>query len=155
MLLDGPPDDRRSLAVHDDPEATLLSVLATLDPRRKERGPYRRIVFGVDPGDVIGLAVLADGEALLVAESLSPQDAADRIASWSRGLAAAEWHVHVGDGAPAKGRAVAEALGHRVPQARLHFVPEGRTTPYRPETGSRHTDAAVSIALREPVGKER
>lgn len=150
VLLGGPAGDPRSLPVRDDPEATLLGVLAALDRRRPGREGYRQVVFGVDPGHAIGLAVLADGEVLLVGESRSPREAADRIALWSAALQAREWRVHIGDGSPASGREIAEALGHQVPQAALHFVPEGATTPWRPATGSRHADAAVLIALRRP-----
>ncbi len=150
VLLGGPAQDARALPVHDDPEATLLGVLAALDRRRPDRERYRQVVFGVDPGLTIGIALVADGQALLVAECLSPQETADRIATWAAALQAREWRVHVGDGSPAVGRAIAEALGHRVPQAALHFVPEGATTPFRPATGSRHADAAILIALRRP-----
>lgn len=149
VLLGGPPDDARSVALRDDAEATLLAVLAALD-RRPRRGDYQRVVFGVDPGQVIGLAVLADGEALFVAEARSPDDAARRVAAWSSGLSAKTWEVHVGDGSPAVGRQLVAKFREALPHAAVHLVHEGDTTPWSAATGSRHADAAIHIALREP-----
>ena len=37
------------------------------------------------------------------------------------------------------------------PQARVLLVPEEATSPFRPVTGSRHTDAAILIALNWSV----
>jgi hypothetical protein len=74
----------------------------------------------------------------------------DRIAAWATGLQAKRWEVHVGDGDPKVGRALLPELKKRLPQARVLLVPEEATSPYRPVTSSRHTDAAILIALREP-----
>lgn len=152
VLLGGPPGDPRTVALREDREATLLAVLAALDDRPTARRPggYQRVVFGVDPGHVIGLAVLADGVWLHVAEARSPGDAVERVAAWSTGLSAQRWEVHVGDGHPTSGRGLLPALKARLPQARVLLVPEEATSPFRPVTGSRHTDAAIHIAMREP-----
>lgn len=150
VLLGGPAGDERSLQVRADREATLLAVYAALDERPTARGGYQRVVFGVDPGQVIGLAVLADGTSLHVAEALSPQEAVDRVAAWSTGLSARHWEVHIGDGHPSSGRGMLRELRTRLPQARVSLVPEEKTSPFRPVTVSRHTDAAIHIALREP-----
>jgi len=149
VLLGGPPGDPRSVAVRADREATLLAVVAALDTRRPGGG-YGRIVFGVDPGQVIGLAVLADGHWLHVAEARSPADAAARLVAWSTGLAAERWAVHVGNGHPSSGRTLVRLLRDRLPHARVSLVPEEKTSPFRPVTASRHTDAAILIARREP-----
>ena len=150
VLLGGPAGDERSVPVRENREATLLAVYAALDERPTARGGYQRIVFGVDPGQVIGLAVLADGHWLHVAEALSPAEAVERIAGWATGLTGKHWEAHVGDGHPAVGRALVPALKQALPQARVLLVPEEATSPYRPVTQSRHTDAAILIALREP-----
>lgn len=150
VLLGGPAGDPRTVALREDREATLLALYAALDERPTARGGYQRVVFGVDPGHVIGLAVLADGASLHVAEVRSPAEAVERIAAWATGLSAKRWEVHVGDGHPATGRGILPAVKARLPQARVLLVPEQATSPFRPVTGSRHTDAAIHIALREP-----
>lgn len=142
VILGGPADDRRSVPLHDDLEATLLACFAHLD------GGYRRIVFGIDPGRKIGLAVIGDGRALLVAEATSPVLAAGRLEAWREGLPEPQASVHVGDGSPASGRAIIAEVKRALPAVPIQFVPEHATTPYSPVTGSRHTDAAISIALR-------
>lgn len=150
VLLGGPEGDRRSIPLRAHREATLLAVYAALDERPTARGGYQRVVFGVDPGQVIGLAVLADGAWLHVAQVSKPEDAVERLADWATGLAARRWDVHVGNGDPQVGRPLLQALRQRLPQARVALVPEDKTSPYRPVTASRHTDAAILIALREP-----
>lgn len=150
VLLGGPAGDPRTVALREDREATLLALFSALDERPTAKGGYQRVVFGVDPGHVIGLAVLADGSCLHVAEALSPDEAVDRIAAWSTGLSAKRWEVHVGDGHPATGRGILPAVKARLPEARVLLVPEEATSPFRPVTGSRHTDAAIHIALRQP-----
>lgn len=150
VLLGGPAGDPRTVPLRPDREATLIAVTAALDERPTARGGYQRVVFGVDPGQVIGLAVLADGEWLHVAEARSPAEAVEKVASWSAALTAKRWEVHVGDGHPATGRRLLPALKARLAQAKVLLVPEEATSPFRPVTGSRHTDAAILIALREP-----
>lgn len=148
VLLDGPPADPRSVPLRDELEATLLATFAALDPRPGKREGYNRVVFGVDPGQIIGLAAVADGETLLVGEARAVQDAADRVAMWASGLQARVWEVHVGDGAPEAGRQLVETMAHLLPQARVAVVPEEGTSPWFAVTGSRHSDAAILIALR-------
>jgi hypothetical protein len=150
VLLGGPAGDPRTVPLRDDREATLLALIAALDERPTAKGGYRRVVFGVDPGHVIGLAVLADGQCLHVTEARSPDQAVERIAAWATGLSAQRWEVHVGDGHPKTGRGILPAVKARLPQARVLLVPEEATTPFRPVTASRHTDAAITIAQREP-----
>lgn len=150
VLLGGPASDPRAVALRPDREATLLAIYSVLDDRPTARAGYQRVVFGVDPGHAIGLAVLADGACLHVAEARSPEEAVDRIAAWATGLAAERWEVHVGDGHPKTGRGLLPAVKARLPQARVLLVPEEATSPFRPVTHSRHTDAAIHIALRGP-----
>lgn len=149
VVLAGPPGDPRSIPVRDDLEATLLATFAALDPRGRGQG-YTRVVFGVDPGQVIGLAVLADGEPLLVGEARDVQQAAARLAAWATGLTARVWDVHVGDGAPETGKRLVRAVRTALPDAHVAVVGEEGTSPWFAVTGSRHTDAAIQIARREP-----
>lgn len=150
VLLGGPAGDERSVALRGDREATLLAIHARLDPRPTARGGYQRVVFGVDPGHAIGLAVLADGRCLHVAEARSPDEAVARLAAWATGLSARSWEVHVGDGHPRQSRGLVPAFRRALPEARVQLVPEDKTSPFRPVTHSRHTDAAILIARREP-----
>ncbi len=149
-LLGGPPGDERTVGIRDEPEATLLAVLQKLDGRPTATGGYRVVTFGVDPGDTIGLAVVADGSPMLVAESHGPREAAQRLATWRGGLWSSTWRVHVGSGSPAIRDAIADECRARLPDALVAIVPEAATTPTSPRTGSRHMDAAIHIALRSP-----
>ncbi len=149
VILNGPPGDERSRHVLASREATLLSVLAALDERPSAREGYQRVVVGVDPGDVTGLALLADDRVLLVAEERDPAAAANRVHKWTRGISARLWEIHIGDGAPEATAATAQAMHSRVRDARIIVVPEEGTTPFSVETLSRHTDAAIMIARRE------
>ncbi|HUR61496.1 MAG TPA: hypothetical protein VM286_03935 [Candidatus Thermoplasmatota archaeon] len=150
VLLGGPPQDPRSLPLQEDLEATLLASYRLLD-RKPGRDGYRRVVLGVDPGKVIGLAAVADGHWLLVGESLSVPDAVERLAGWAAGLAHPALEVHIGAGAPRVGRDLLARLARRMPTASVSLVREEATTPGSHVTGSRHTDAAVHIAMRDPM----
>jgi hypothetical protein len=149
VLLGGPPSDARSVPIADDSETMLLAVLQRLDARPTARPSYKRVVFGLDPGRVIGLAVVCDGETLLTAECLSVREATRRLLAWRNGLTGRKWEVHIGDGSPAVGQHLVSELWD-VFQGSVVFVPEHATSPQVPVTGSRHADAAVLIALREP-----
>lgn len=149
-LIGGPSSDPRSVGLRDDAEATLLAVLQVLDERPVAEAAYPEVVFGVDPGQTIGLAVLAAGMPLLVAEERGPKLAAERLRRWRTGLWADRVAVHIGDGEPVTGQGVAAEAARLMPGAEVAFVHEGSTTPYSPATKSRHTDAAIHIALRRP-----
>lgn len=153
ILLGGPPGDPRTVAIRPDSEATLLAVLQGLDPRPTARPTYRRVVFGLDPGRVIGLAVVCDGNVMLTAECLSVAEAARRLLAWRTGLSGRVWEVHVGDGSPSVGQQLVSELWDSF-QGAVLFVPEHGTSPQVPATGSRHADAAALIAMREaqPAG---
>jgi hypothetical protein len=148
VLLDGPPADARSIAVHADDDATWLATVAALDPRRD--GPYRRIVIGIDPGAAIGLAVLADGAVLWVDEVRDPNAVVQRLQSWQPALATLRWEILIGDGAPDIGDALKAAIATRFGDMFVAFVPETASSPTSAQTMSRHTDAAILIAMREP-----
>ncbi len=149
-LLGGPEGDSRSVALHDNAEATLLALFTHLD-RREGRSGYARVTFGVDPGKAIGLAVVADGHWLLVGEAHSVDEVVARIGSWTSGLQAQQWAIHVGDGYPAQGRDLVAALRRSLSGIPVRLVYEAATTPGSAVSGSRHTDAAIHIALRAPL----
>lgn len=149
VLIGGPEGDVRSLPAEPDLERLLLAILARLDPRPRPVG-YDVVVIGVDPGKSIGLAILADGQALLVATDQNVDHAVTRVAKWVDAVPAKQLRIHVGSGAPAVGRHLVQALQMAVPTAVVATVSEAGTTPWRPVTGSRHTDAAIHIAMRKP-----
>jgi hypothetical protein len=150
-LLAGPAGDARTVPLREDLEATLLACHAHLD-RRADGSGYRKVVLGVDPGKVIGLAAVADGRSLLVGESRSVEEAIARLAAWTTGLpsAPAAPAIHIGSGAPEVGTALYAGLRRRLPKLKVSLVSEEATTPWSPVTGSRHTDAAIHIAQRSP-----
>lgn len=117
------------------PAATLLACLDKMDPR----GPARRCVFGVDPGVTIGLAVLCDGAPRMVGRAHSPEGALATLRDWATGITC-PIRVHIGDGYTAPD----------LPDWPCFIVPEHNTSPPGPVTGSRHTDAAILIAMRQP-----
>jgi hypothetical protein len=150
VILGGDPADARTLPLRADAEANLLAVRAALDGRPSVRTSLRHVIVGVDPGQRIGLALLADGEVYLVAEALSPQEAVDRMVAWQEGLSPRHWSVHVGDGSPVEGARICAQVAARLPGWSLVIVPEQASTPGSVETLSRHTDAAVRLARRTP-----
>lgn len=151
VLLDGPPEDPRSVPVRDSMEATWLATVAALDERPVVEDGPRHAVLGVDPGLTIGLAVLVDGRLYWVAEADTPEAAVEKILAWREGLSPRHWSVHVGHGSPEVGARILAILGRRFPEAALHRVHEGASTPGSAVTKSRHTDAAVRIAQRPPL----
>lgn len=148
-LIGGPEDDPRSVDVHPDPEVCLLRALWKLDGRRD--GPYRRLVVGIDPGATIGLALLGDGIVMVVAEAHDVEEAAARVTKWLAAVPHDAEVVHVGDGARDVALPIIAALRRGIPRLNVVTVPEQGTTPYHVHTTSRHTDAAILIALREPL----
>lgn len=149
VLVNGPAGDPRRVPATDDLEALLLSILVRLDPRPGDT--YDRLVVGVDPGQRIGLALLADGEVLTVAIETTPQDCVARIARWLSCVPGSMHAVHVGTGAAPVGREIRRALRTALPGTPIASVSEESTTPWRHVTGSRHTDAAAIIAMRRPA----
>ncbi len=147
VVLGGPPDDARSVPLPEDPEAAWLRVCQGLDARRNG-GPYRHVVVGVDPGATIGVALLADGAVFIVAECHSADEVARRLLVWRPSLDAEQWSIHVGDGAPEFGEPLAQAVQKAWPDAVVTFTSEQASSPAAPATMSRHTDAAIYIAMR-------
>lgn len=147
VVVGGPEGDARTVPMAVDPVVVWLGVLAALDPRR-DHEPYRRVVVGIDPGETIGLAVLADGSVFWYEECHDVAAVAPRVSAWHGALPARSWRVHVGDGAPDVGQAIMATL-RSLPDVHVTFVPEKASSPSTPSTTSRHTDAAIHIAMRE------
>ena len=143
VLLGGPPTDARSVAVRPAREATWIATMAKLD----ERG-QRMAVIGVDPGQTFGLALLVDDAVYWWCTAHSVHDAVRYLLAWRDGLAPGSWQARIGDGAPRQAFALLQALRAAWPGLDVRLVPEHGSTPVSPRTDSRHTDAAIAIALR-------
>lgn len=141
VLLDGPADDARSVAVQADVEATWLAALSVWDSR-----DAKHVVLGVDPGETIGLAVLVGGWAYWTTQVRGVQAAVERILAWRPALTG--WQANVGDGAPDVGIDLCRRLRKAWPELPTRIVSEAGSTPPSSVTQSRHTDAAIRIAMR-------
>ncbi len=145
QVVIGDVDDPRGVPLA-DVETTWIRTAAALTGRRDPR----RVVLGVDPGETFGLALLADAVPLHWDECYGLEDAVERAARWASAWGERAVHVHVGDGAPAIGRSFRRALRAACPECRISMVSEDASTPRSAQTGSRHVDAAILIAMREP-----
>lgn len=137
VVLNGPQNDSRTIkVVH--LETTLVRALLALQPNGK-------VVIGIDPGQVIGLALLRADRVLRVHQAHSINEALTHMALWKEATIAT---VHIGDGDPATGQPLLAGASQLFP-GRAFIVSEERTSPAAPATGSRHTDAACYIAMRK------
>lgn len=141
VLLNGPGDDPRSVATHADPEATWLAALSVWDTRQTQH-----VMLGIDPGETLGLAVVVGGLVYWTAQVRGVEAAVERILAWRPALSS--WQANVGDGAPDIGIDLCRRLRKAWPDLPTRIVSEAGSTPPSPVTESRHTDAAVRIALR-------
>lgn len=148
VLLGGPPDDARTVAVRQDREATLLAVVQAM---QVHQDAYRSVVYGIDPGETIGLAVVADDQPLWVGEEHTVDGAVARLLAWRTGLDARIETIHIGDGAPDVGRALRRAFLEAGSTLPVFLVSEHGSTPHAAVTSSRHMDAAIHIARRQPL----
>jgi len=117
---------------------------------------YEKIVIGVDPGEVFGLAVLADGKVVETGNCFSAKETLDKIGKILKNLKdtpKTSVSVKVGDGVPEYKekllRALDEALSSNVV---LESVSEVGTNRYISETkhrrGLRDIVSAIRIAGR-------
>ncbi len=106
----------------------------------------RKILVGVDPGSVIGLAVLADGRVIDADNCLDPEEVARRLKSVFGEIDdehQASILVRVGNGVPEYRDSLLRTLDNALPpKARLETVTEAGTT-------SRTADAKRRRGLRD------
>jgi hypothetical protein len=113
---------------------------------------YHRIVVGIDPGQAIGLVVLADGKVLEEGNCFSTQEVTNSITKAIRNvnLSVTAVSVKVGNGAPVY-KEILEALDTALPpQAALEAVSEaGTNKPSKKHSRAvRHISSATRIAGR-------
>lgn len=120
----------------------------------KER--YERIVIGVDPGEVFGLAVLADGNVVETGNCFSIEETLDKIRSVLKNLRSdpvTSILVKIGDGVPEYKHEILRALDEILPSnVVLQSVREAGTNRYISESkhrrGLKDIVSAMKIAGR-------
>ena len=115
---------------------------------------YEDIIVGVDPGEVYGLAVLADGKVVQTSNCYSVQEVLDTIRRIRRTLATSstKFLVKIGNGVPAY-KILLETLNSKLPpEVTLSVVSEAGTDQHIKEKkqrrGLRDMVSAMRIAGR-------
>jgi hypothetical protein len=140
-----------------DPEILGTQIVRIL--RGKEI--YENVVVGVDPGDVFGVAVLADGVVIDTENCYNMKETLNKIKSVLRSidLSKSAVTIKVGSGVPVF-RELLEALDEALPKdVTLEIVGEAATTHHGREgtrrRGLRHIISAARIAGRTGYVYER
>lgn len=136
----------------DELPALMNQVLKILEGK----AAYEKIIIGVDPGEVFGLAVLADGKVINAENCFSVEETINRIYNILRGLKDTEASsviVKVGDGTPEHRDKLLRALDKQLPpQIVLETVSEAGTNRLLSEAkhrrGLRDIGSAIEIAKR-------
>jgi len=135
-----------------DIEAMINNALQTAQGKES----YEKLVIGVDPGEAIGLAVLADGKVIETENCISVEETLERIMEILRSLKStpiATVSVKIGDGVPAYKERILHALDDMLPQnVVLESVGEAGTSRFIDEgkhrRGLRDIVSAIKIAGR-------
>lgn len=124
------------------PEETVAEALRLLHAP----GPFRTCVIGVDPGERPGVAVVADGRVLRLAQARAPEAVHALVRTVIATLPAERFIVRVGNGAPTFRDRILQAIASV--DATLELVDERRSTPVDHHgPAERDTVAATNIAL--------
>ncbi|MGB9853727.1 MAG: hypothetical protein ACPLRY_02840 [Candidatus Bathyarchaeales archaeon] len=135
-----------------DPQALINQALQHVEGKSS----YEKIVIGVDPGEVLGLAVLADGKVVKTGNCFSIKETLNEIGNILKNLEdvkASFIAVKVGDGIPEYKEKLLNALDHMLPSnIVLESVSEAGTNRYISESkhrrGLRDIGSAIKIARR-------
>lgn len=148
-LLDGPDGDPRTIDGDGPEETVLLRVSTYLDPRAHKRGgDYEHVWFGIDPGHTMGIAALCDGYVLATRIHHDVDAMLETLAAWSHAVPGAEPRIALGRGAPKVRDRIRRHAAQSIPWLPIVLVHEDYTSPKKPVTGNKHTDAACLIAMR-------
>ena len=133
-----------------DPEILGSTVIKFLQGKEN----YESVVVGVDPGEVFGVAVLADGGVIDAENCFSVKEVVDKIKSVLKtvDLRVTAVSVKVGNGVPVYHKLM-EAMDEALPnEVKLEVVGEAGTNRFRHEAqhrrGLRHIFSAMRIAGR-------
>jgi hypothetical protein len=135
-----------------DPEAIISNALQTVQGKES----FRKLVIGVDPGQVLGLAVLADGKVIETQNCFSVGETIERIKNIISSLGntpITSISVKIGDGVPAYKEELLIALDNALPpNVMLESVSEAGTSRNLDEAkhrrGLRDIVSATKIAGR-------
>jgi len=135
-----------------EPEALINEALQIVQGKEY----YEKIVIGVDPGEVFGLAVLADGKVIETENCFSVEETLNKIKSILRNVGKTPIEsvsVKVGDGVQAYKEKLLRVLDDALPSdIMLESVSEAGTDRYLSETkhrrGLRDIVSAIRIAGR-------
>jgi hypothetical protein len=133
-------------------EEKLDSLLSTLRISLQGKERYEKMIIGIDPGEVTGLAVIADGKMVDKANCLSIREVNIKIKSILKNvnLSATNVKIKIGNGVPAY-KELIEALDNTLPpKVVLEVVNEmGTNLPLSKRSrGLRHITSATRIAAR-------
>ena len=133
-------------------ESELDSLMSAVTIRLQGKEAYEKIVVGVDPGQVFGLAVVADGKVIDKANCLGLQETVNKIKSILKNinLSATAVKIKIGNGVSAY-KELIEALDYSAPaKVILEVVSEaGTNRPLKKRSRSiRHITSATRIAAR-------
>jgi len=117
---------------------------------------YEKVVVGVDPGKIFGLAVLADGKVIETRNCFSVEETLNEIKNILKSLEnvpKTSFSVKIGDGVPSYKEKLLRVLDDALPQnVMLESVSEAGTDRYLNETkhrrGLRDIVSAIRIAGR-------
>jgi len=142
-----------------DPEALVNEALQIIQGKEY----YEKIVIGVDPGEVFGLAVLADGKVIKTENCFSIEETLERIKNILQSLEKnpqTVFSVKVGDGVPKYKEKLLRDLDNALPsKVTLESVSEAGTDRYLKEEkhrrGLRDIVSAIKIAGRNGYAFQR
>ena len=133
-------------------ESELDSLMSAVTIKLQGKESYERMVIGIDPGEVIGLAVIADGKVVDKANCLGIQEAVNKIKSILKNvnLSATAVKIKIGNGVPAYHELIEASDKTLSPMVVLEVVSEaGTNLPLSKRSrGLRHITSATRIAAR-------
>lgn len=137
---------------HEDPQIIVNKALQQIEGKIS----YERVEIGVDPGEIFGLAVLADGKVIKTENCFSMKEVVTKIENIIESLdfKISTITVRVGDGVPEYKEKLLRALDKRLPlNVELESVSEAGTDRHISEAkhrrGIRDIVSAIKIAKRK------
>ncbi|MDI6690651.1 MAG: hypothetical protein QME50_02140 [Candidatus Bathyarchaeota archaeon] len=131
-----------------EPEALINEALQLIQGKEN----YEKIVIGVDPGEVFGLAVLADGKVIETENCFSLDETLNKIKSAVRNFGKNQEtsvSVKVGDGVPLYKKKLLHSLDKALPSnVMLEIVSEAGTDRKPNEVGHRRGLRDIASAIR-------